>query len=167
MFQDVDKWVYWPLWTFCPCTHQDNEHNASVFLLFFFFLFFTVERAHSTGFEVKLRSPLRGLFKCPADFSSVILSSYSVVVLHLSQGSEKEKQKSRKSVSFFFFFFKFTVTDRHVFFLSFVAWTGQQVVIADKSSALGEGADGGTSTALSEWRQPQRKAKSCQWNGKG
>lgn len=136
---------------------------STMHLFFFCFLFFTVERAHSTGFEVKLRSPLRGLFKCPADFSSVILSSYSVVVL--SQGSEKEKQK----VSFFFlfFFFKFTVTDRHVFLLSFVAWTGQQVVIADKSSALGEGADGGTSTALSEWRQPQRKAKSCQWNGKG
>lgn len=92
-----------------------------------------MERAHSTGFEVKHRSPLRGLFKCPADFSSVILSfegaRHCDVVLQLSQGSEKEKQK----VSFFFFFFfKFTVTDRRVFFLSFVARTGQQVVIADK-----------------------------------
>lgn len=58
------------------------------------FYFFKVERAHSTGFEVKHRSPLRGLFKCPADFSSVILSfegaRHCDVVLQLSQGSEKE-----------------------------------------------------------------------------
>lgn len=163
----------------CPCFRMWTSGLTGLFepsvlvhirimsIMHFFFL--TMERAYSIGLEVKLRSPLRGLFKCPADFSSVILAfesaSHCRVILELSQGSEKEKRKSRKSVFFFFFW----ICGHWQTCFHFIVWSLNWAASGDcrQSSALGEGADGGTSTALPEWRQPQRKAKSCQCNGKG
>lgn len=153
----MDKWVNWPLWTLCPCTHQDNEHNAFFFLLPRSELIATARRENSGVLsEGYLSAQLTSArLSWPLKAPATAVSSWSC-----RKGSEKKKNRKaerRFSFSFFFEFYGHWQTCFH-----FIVWSPNWAASGDcrQSSALGEGADGGTSTALPEWRQPQRKAKS-------